>query len=100
LKSIIANLNKRFDNKVRLGIMSLLMVKEWVEFTRIKELLELTDGRLASHVKVLEDEGFLTLKKEFVGRKPKTSYKATTSGKKAFQEHLIALEKLIKSLDE
>jgi len=68
VKSIIANLNKRFDNKVRLGIMSLLMVEEWVEFTRIKQLLELTDGRLASHVKVLEDEGFITLKKEFVGR--------------------------------
>ncbi len=99
MKSIIANLNKRFDNKVRLGIMSLLMVEEWVEFTRIKQMLELTDGRLASHVKVLEDEGFLILKKEFVGRKPKTSYKATNLGKKAFQEHLIALEKLIKSLD-
>lgn len=79
--------------------MSLLMVEEWVEFTRIKQMLELTDGRLASHVKVLEDEGFLILKKEFVGRKPKTSYKATNLGKKAFQEHLIALEKLIKSLD-
>ena len=99
MKSIIANLNKRFDNKVRLGIMSLLMVEEWVEFTKIKQLLELTDGRLASHVKVLEDEGFLTLKKEFVGRKPKTSYKATKLGKKAFQDHLLALEKLIKSLD-
>jgi len=99
VKSIIANLNKRFDNKVRLGLMSLLMVDEWVDFSRMKELLELTDGRLASHLKVLEEEGFLTLKKEFIGRRPKTSYKATKIGKKAFNDHLKALEALLKSMD-
>lgn len=99
MKSIIAKLNKSFDNKVRLGIMSLLMVDEWVEFKRLKEMLVLTDGRLASHVKVLEDQGFITLKKEFIGRKPRTSYKATKLGKKAFQDHLNALEDLIKSME-
>ncbi len=99
MKNIIANLNKSFDNKVRLGIMSLLMVEEWVEFKRLREMLDLTDGRLASHVKVLEEEKFLILKKEFVGKKPKTSYQATSLGKKAFQDHLLALEALIKRMD-
>jgi len=79
--------------------MSLLMVDELVEFTRLKEMLVLTDGRLASHLKVLEEEGFVTLKKEFIGRKPRTSYKATRLGKKAFQDHLSALEALIKSME-
>ena len=79
--------------------MSLLMVDEWVEFKRLKEMLVLTDGRLASHLKVLEEEGFVTLKKEFIGRKPRTSYKATRLGKKAFQDHLSALEALIKSME-
>ena len=68
MKKIIAKLNKSFDNKVRLGIMSMLMVDDWVQFTRLKEMLELTDGRLASHLKVLEGEGFIKLKKTFVNQ--------------------------------
>ena len=79
--------------------MSLLMVDEWVEYNRLKEMLQLTDGRLASHVKVLEEEGFINLKKEFVGRRPRTSYKATKPGRKAFQDHLAALEALIKLME-
>lgn len=99
MKKIIARLNKSFDNKVRLGIMSMLMVDDWVEFTRLKEILELTDGRLASHVKVLEGEGLIKMKKAFVKRKPKTTYQATAKGRKAFNDHLDALESLIKSVE-
>ena len=76
--------------------MSMLMVNEWVGFNTFKEMLGLTDGNLASHLKVLEKEGYVELKKEFIGRKPQTSYRTTKSGKKAFEDHLKALEALLK----
>ena len=88
--------NTKLDNRIRLGIMSMLMVNDWVGFNEFKELLGLTDGNLASHVKVLESEGYVELKKEFVGRKPLTSYRATMAGRKAFDDHLKALEALLK----
>jgi len=96
MKKIIANLNKAFDNKVRLGIMSMLMVNEWVDFKELKEVLELTDGRLASHVKALEENNYLEIRKQFIGKRPNTSYKATVAGTKAFTDHLDALEALLK----
>ena len=91
----ISNLNKEFESRVRLGIMSVLMVNEWVDFTEMKTLLEITDGNLASHSTALEKSDYIEVKKEFVGKKPRTSYRATASGKKAFDEHLTALEKLL-----
>ena len=97
MKNIIANLNKAFENRVRLGIMSVLMVNDWVDFNTLKELLETTDGNLASHLKALEDKSLIKMKKQFVGRKPKTSYQATVQGKMLFQQHLDALEDLIKN---
>jgi len=96
MKKIIANLNKAFDNRVRLGIMSMLMVNEWVDFKTFKEMLELTDGRLASHVKALEEHQFIEVRKQFIGKRPNTSYKASALGKKAFNDHLDALEALLK----
>jgi len=97
MKKIIANLNKAFDNKVRLGIMSMLMVNDWVEFRTLKDMLELTDGRLASHIKSLEGSKFIKVRKEFVGKRPQTTYCATKSGRKAFSDHLDALEALLKN---
>ena len=76
--------------------MSVLMVNEWVDFNTLKEVLDVTDGNLASHIKALEKEKYITVKKQFVGRKPRTTYKATEGGRKAFREHLDALERLIK----
>ncbi len=99
MKKIISKLNKTFDHKVRLGIMSVLMVNEGVNFTTLKEMLEVTDGRLASHMKVLEGVDFVQVTKPFVGRKPHTTYAATDAGRKAFNAHLDALEKLIRSID-
>lgn len=98
MKKIISNLNKTFDHKVRLGIMSVLMVNEAMDFTSFKEMLEVTDGRLASHMKVLEAEDFVSVNKTFVGRKPKTTYSATAKGREAFNNHLDALEKLIRNI--
>jgi DNA-binding MarR family transcriptional regulator len=95
LKSIIQNINKAFDHRIRLGIMSILMVNESADFTVLKELLGVTDGNLASHAKALESENYIVVEKQFIGKKPNTSYKATSSGKKAFQDHIDALEKLI-----
>lgn len=96
MKNIFQNINKAFENKVRLGVMSILMVNEWYDFKSFKELLGVTDGNLASHLSNLEKIEFIEIKKEFVGRKTKTSYKATKEGEKAFKQHLDALEKLIK----
>ena len=95
MKDILANLNKAFENRIRLGIMSVLMVNDWIDFNTLKELLETTDGNLASHLKALEDKELIKMKKQFVGRKPKTSYQATEQGKLLFKQHLDALEDLI-----
>lgn len=97
--SVIKKLNKAFDSRLRLGIMSVLVVNEWVEFNRLKEILEVTDGNLASHIAALEKLEYIDVKKQFVGKKPQTTYKVTRAGKKAFAEHLDALEKLIKSTE-
>jgi len=94
---IIDKLNKDFESRVRLGIMSILMVNEWVDFTEMKNLLNITDGNLASHSSALEKSEYIEVKKEFVGKKPKTSYQVTPRGRAAFREHLSYLEKLMKS---
>ncbi|QLC67577.1 transcriptional regulator [Flavobacterium sp. LPB0248] len=94
---IIDKLNKDFESRVRLGIMSVLMVNDWVDFTEMKTLLNITDGNLASHSSALEKAGYIEVKKEFVGKKPRTSYQVTDLGRVAFKEHLSYLEKLMKS---
>ena len=91
----IQEFNKSFDNRVRLGIMSILVVNEWVEFKNMKQLLNLTDGNLASHITALEKMEYLEVRKAFVGKKPQTAYRVTDLGKKAFKAHLDALEKLL-----
>lgn len=95
MKNIIQNINKAFDNRIRLGIMSILMVNESADFSTLKELLGITDGNLASHAKALEAENYISIEKQFIGKKPNTSYRATPEGRKAFQEHIEALEKII-----
>ena len=96
MPNIISNLNKAFESRIRLGIMSVLMVNEAVDFNRMKELLELTDGNLASHVKALEGLNYIQSSKQFIGRKPNTQYSITDEGRTAFQDHLNALEQLIR----
>lgn len=98
MKDILSGLNKAFDNRIRLGIMSILMVNDSADFNTIKELLDLTDGNLASHLKALEKEEIVAVHKQFIGRKPNTSYSVTQLGQKLFKEHIDALEKLINPL--
>ena len=93
--SIITNINKAFDHRIRLGIMSILMVNDHADFNMLKSLLEVTDGNLASHTKALEKEAYIKVEKRFVGRKPNTRYSGTPLGKAEFKKHISALEKLI-----
>ena len=95
MKEIISRLNKVFDNRIRLAAMSALMVNESVDFNTLKQALEVTDGNLASHIAALEEEGYVKVTKRFVGKKPHTSYALTLAGRKAFKEHIDALERLI-----
>lgn len=96
MNRVIGELNKAFESRVRLGIMSILTVNDRVDFNTLKELLQVTDGNVASHLTALEKFKYIDVKKQFIGKKPNTSYAATRMGKKAFSDHLDALEKLIK----
>lgn len=92
----ISGLNKIFDNRVRLGVMSILSVNDEVNFNDLKQMLEVTDGNLATHLQNLEENGFIKVHKGFVGRKTMTTYAVTKAGEKAFKDHIEALEKMIK----
>ena len=94
----IENLNKVFDSRVRLGIMSTLMVNDEINFNDLKQLIDVTDGNLASHMKSLEDSAYVKVNKGFIGRKTNTTYAVTKAGQKAFQQHLDALEEMIKTI--
>jgi DNA-binding HxlR family transcriptional regulator len=95
MKSIISNINKVFESRIRLGIMSVLMVNLEYDFNSFKETLDLTDGNLASHLKALEKTGMIKVSKQFIGRKPNTRYSVTEKGAAEFGRHLKALEDLI-----
>ena len=88
-------LNKAFDSRVRLGLMSILSVNDWISYKEVKNLLNLTDGNLASHIQALERINFLETKKQFIGKKPLTTYRVTELGKNAFKDHISGLEILI-----
>lgn len=100
MKNIFERLktHKIFENRVRLGIMSILMVNDWVDFRTLKDNLEITDGQLASNIKALRKMSYIKIRKQFIGNKPNTSYQATPSGRSAFNEYLNALEMLIKKV--
>lgn len=96
MKIFLGDLNKAFESRVRLGVMSILLVTDAVDFATLKERLQITDGNLASHLSALEKLNYISVSKQFIGKKPNTSYSATAAGKKAFSEHIDALERLIK----
>lgn len=98
MKDLLAQFNKAFESKARLNIMSVLMVNDTQSFNALKELLGLTDGNLATHLRALEESGYVAVQKQFIGRKPNTTYSATASGRQAFSEHLNALENFIKNV--
>jgi DNA-binding HxlR family transcriptional regulator len=90
------NLDKILEHKARLQIMSVLVVNDSFDFNSIKELLNLSDGSLATHIKALEREKYISVMKTFVDRKPNTKYKTTERGRSAFKKHLDAMEELIR----
>jgi DNA-binding MarR family transcriptional regulator len=94
----ISGLNKIFDNRIRLGVMSVLLVNDEVSFNDLKQMLEVTDGNLATHLVNLEENGFIKVHKGFIGRKTNTTYAITKAGEKAFSNHIAALEKMIKGV--
>lgn len=100
MKNYFQELNKAFESRVRLGIMSSLMVNEYMDFNTLKELLDLSDGNLAGHTRALEQAGYLLVEKSFVGRKPNTRFSITEEGRKAFEQHLELLDKIIKKYDK
>lgn len=96
MKIALEQFDKAFENRLRLQIMSVLLANERYDFNSLKELLNATDGNLASHLKALEKEEYIVVHKSFVGRKPNTQYAASVKGREAFRKHLEALENLIK----
>jgi DNA-binding MarR family transcriptional regulator len=97
VKDVLKDLDKAFENRIRLGIMSALIVNDYVDFNTLKDLLGVTDGNLASHLKNLEKYGYIEYKKEFLNRKPNTNYSATNQGITAFRKHINAIEQLLNS---
>jgi DNA-binding HxlR family transcriptional regulator len=83
--------------KVRLAVMSCLMASGEVDFNALKHALGVSDGNLSTHLTVLEDHGYIDVRKEFVGKKPRTTYTPTSLGRKAFEAYIAALEALVKS---
>lgn len=98
MRKELDQLNKIFDSRIRIGIMSALIVNESINFNELKALVDATDGNLASHLKTLEEHAFIRVEKGFVGRKTNTTYSITAAGEKAFRSHIEALEKIIKNL--
>lgn len=99
MKNPIKNLNKVFDSRVRLGIMSALVVNEQLSFNQLKAIIDVTDGNLASHLKSLEENGYIKVQKGFIGRKTNTTYFITKTGEKAFKLHLEGLEQMIRLME-
>ena len=97
MKADISRLNKLFENRVRLGIMSVLIVNDSYDFNSLKETLGVTDGNLASHLKALEENNMIRVNKQFIGRKPNTSYSITEAGAALFRDHIKALEDIIRT---
>ncbi len=98
MKRELEKLNKIFDSRIRIGIMSALIVNEELNFNELKALLDLTDGNLATHLKTLEDHKYIKVEKGFIGRKTNTVYRISAAGNTAFRKHIDALEKIIKNI--
>jgi len=98
LKNPINGLNKVFESRIRLGVMSILMVNDEINFNDLKQMLEVTDGNLATHLLTLEENGYIRVHKGFIGKKTNTTYAITKTGQKAFGDHLSALENMIRGV--
>ena len=96
MKNPFENLDRVLEHRVRLQIMSVLIANESYDFNSLKEVVGVSDGGMASHIKALEKEKYISVMKSFVDRKPNTKYKITERGRTVFKKHLDALEALVK----
>jgi DNA-binding MarR family transcriptional regulator len=96
VKNPFENLDRMLEHRVRLQIMSVLVTDDIYDFNGLKEMLHVTDGNLATHLKALEKEKYIMINKSFIDRKPNTKYKITDKGRQAFKKHLDALEQVVK----
>lgn len=99
VKTTVAGLNKLYSHRVRLGLMGILAVNDWVDFVTLRDALQLTDGSLAGHIKALDKAGQIETEKRFVEGKPRTSYRTTQAGRVAFERHLGELEDFLRIMD-
>lgn len=97
MKHLLDQLDRALDNRIRLTVVTLLMTDERIDFTTLRQALDLTDGNLASHLASLEKVGYISVTKRFVNRKPLTEYRLTRIGRTAVTKHLAALEQLIQA---
>lgn len=93
-----AELDRLIYGRVRLGIMSALAVNEPLTFNDLKALFEVTDGNLSAHARKLEDAGYITCRKSFEGRRPKSEYRLTSAGRKALNRYLSHIEAVIRAM--
>jgi DNA-binding MarR family transcriptional regulator len=81
----------------RLAIMAMLATGDELDFTLMRDRLELTDGNLSTHLRKLEDGGYVKCKKAFLGRRPRSSYRLLPKGRKAFEQHVAALDRFVRA---
>jgi len=97
---ITDTLDRVIHERARLGIMTILSAEDEAEFTALKKILNLSDGNLNAHLKVLEKNGYVTVVKEFVKNRPRTVYRVTGEGREAFEAYVGSLEKFLKSVSQ
>jgi DNA-binding HxlR family transcriptional regulator len=100
VESALPNLDRIIHERMRLGIVSALAVNESLTFNELKRLLQTTDGNLSVHARRLEEAQYVDCMKTFEGRMPKTEYRLTTAGRKAFERYLDHMEALIQAMRE
>lgn len=98
VESAVPNLDRVIHERMRLGIVSALAVNESLTFNELKKLLQTTDGNLSVHARRLEEANYIDCSKSFEGRMPKTEYRLTATGRKAFERYLDHMEALIQAM--
>jgi DNA-binding HxlR family transcriptional regulator len=100
VENALPNLDRVIHERMRLGIVSALAVNDSLTFNELKKLLQTTDGNLSVHARRLEEAEYVECTKTFEGRMPKTEYRLTPAGRKAFERYLNHMEALIQAMRE
>jgi len=94
----VASVDETIHARVRLGAMALLVAEGPRDFVALRRALGVSDGNLATHLRVLEEAGYVTVRKEFVGRRPRTTYTASAKGRAALAAYARTMERLLAAL--